>query len=202
MSALKDQQIKWWEHVINVSNISDNKVIEIDSKGLIVNDDCFHFLKQLPNDSIDAIVTDPPYGVKEYDLEQIEKMKNGNGGVWRIPPSFDGNLRSPLPRFTSLNQKEIQRLKNYFEEFGKLIAQKLKPGGHAFIASNSFLSIHVFGSISNSELQFRVKLSDLLEPCVVVIDQRISKLNSQMFAQCLADVMNLGGYLEKNYLRK
>lgn len=151
MSAQIDIDIKWWDHL----NIPVSKVLEIDSKSLIINDDCFHALKQFPDNSIDAIVTDPPYGVKEYDLEQIEKMKNGNGGMWRIPPSFDGNLRSPLPRFTALNRKELLRLKKYFEEFGKLFSQKLKPGGHAFVASNSFLSLHVFGSIVNSELQFR-----------------------------------------------
>jgi site-specific DNA-methyltransferase (adenine-specific) len=29
-----------------------------------------------------AIVTDPPYGVKEYDFDQLEKKDNGNGGIW------------------------------------------------------------------------------------------------------------------------
>ncbi len=41
--------------------------------------------------SVHAIVTDPPYGLKEYtDIEQ-RKLRNGRGGVWRIPPSFDGS---------------------------------------------------------------------------------------------------------------
>jgi site-specific DNA-methyltransferase (adenine-specific) len=51
-------------------------------------------------------VTDPPYGVKEYDFDQLEKRQNGNGGIWRIPPSFDGCVRAPLPRFTALNDSE------------------------------------------------------------------------------------------------
>lgn len=38
---------------------------------------------------IHAIVTDPPYGVKEYDAEQLEKRSNGHGGIWRIPPCLD-----------------------------------------------------------------------------------------------------------------
>lgn len=155
MSTIKKEKTRWWTPITSGANVSDEKYVELNENSLIVNDDCFHFLNHLPDNSIDAIVTDPPYGVKEYDLEQIEKMKNGNGGIWRIPPSFDGNLRSPLPRFTALNQKELDRLNKYFEEFGKIISKKLKPGGHAFIASNSFLSIQVFSSISNSELQFR-----------------------------------------------
>jgi len=28
-----------------------------------------------------AIVTDPPYGVKEYEFDQLEKRANGNGAI-------------------------------------------------------------------------------------------------------------------------
>lgn len=41
-------------------------------------------METAPAASIDAIVTDPPYGVKEYELAQLEKRSNGNGGVWRV----------------------------------------------------------------------------------------------------------------------
>jgi site-specific DNA-methyltransferase (adenine-specific) len=33
--------------------------------------------------------------VKEYDFDQLLKRANGNGGIWRIPPSFDGHTRAP-----------------------------------------------------------------------------------------------------------
>lgn len=67
---------------------------------LALHADCFEWLGRIQPESIHAIVTDPPYGVKEYNFDQIEKRTNGNGGVWRIPPSFDGSNRAPLPRFT------------------------------------------------------------------------------------------------------
>jgi site-specific DNA-methyltransferase (adenine-specific) len=54
--------------------------------------------------------------VKEYDFDQLEKRANGNGGIWRIPPSFDGHLRSPLPRFTALDEKERLRLQRFCVE--------------------------------------------------------------------------------------
>src|SRR5271155_2744913 len=74
-------------------------------RSLIVHADCFEWMSRIPSGSIHAIVTDPPYGVKEYDFDQLEKRSNGNGGIWRIPPSFDGSTRSPLPRFTALNAR-------------------------------------------------------------------------------------------------
>ena len=79
---------------------------QVIGRSLVLHADCLEWLSRLPENSLHAIVTDPPYGVKEYDFDQIEKRANGNGGVWRIPPSFDGHTRQPLPRFTALNQKE------------------------------------------------------------------------------------------------
>ena len=60
--------------------------------------DCFDWLEEREDQSIHAVVTDPPYGLYEYSPEQQTKLRNGKGGVWRIPPSFDGHVRSPLPR--------------------------------------------------------------------------------------------------------
>jgi site-specific DNA-methyltransferase (adenine-specific) len=68
-------------------------------QSLIVHADCFEWLGRIPENSIHAIVTDPPYGVKEYEFDQIEKRSNGNGGIWRIPPSFDGSTRAPTVQY-------------------------------------------------------------------------------------------------------
>ena len=127
-------------------------------RSLILHADCFEWLGQIPENSIHAIVTDPPYGVKEYDFEQLEKRSNGNGGIWRIPPSFDGNVRAPLPRFTALNQKEREALSRFFFEWGKVVRHALRPGGHVFVASNAFLSQMVFGALVESGLEFRSQL--------------------------------------------
>lgn len=64
--------------------------------------------------SIEAVVTDPPYGVVEYTEEQLRKRKTGKGGIWRIPPSFDGCQRAPLPRFTVLTDIEKRQLREFF----------------------------------------------------------------------------------------
>ena len=68
----------------------------------LINADAFEWLKSADPLSIHAVVTDPPYGLVEYRPDQLAKRENGAGGVWRIPPSFDGAQRSPLPRFTVL----------------------------------------------------------------------------------------------------
>ncbi|MEB3177984.1 MAG: DNA methyltransferase [Nostocaceae cyanobacterium] len=131
-------------------------------KSQIVHADCFEWLSRIPENSIHAVVTDPPYGVKEYDVDQIAKRANGNGGIWRIPPAFDGHKRSPLPRFTALTAKERLALKSFFVQWSKLIERVLRPGGHVFIASNAFLSQLVFSALVEGGLEFRGELIRLV----------------------------------------
>jgi site-specific DNA-methyltransferase (adenine-specific) len=113
--------------------------------------------------SIHAVVTDPPYGIKEYDLDQLEKRANGNGGVWRIPPSFDGHTRSPLPRFTALDANERERVRRFFVDWGKLAARALRPGGHVFIATNAFIAQLLYGALVESGLEFRGQIIRLVQ---------------------------------------
>jgi site-specific DNA-methyltransferase (adenine-specific) len=131
-------------------------------KSLIIQADCFEWLSRISENSIHAIVTDPPYGVKEYDSIQIEKRNNGKGGIWRIPPSFDGHKRSPLPRFTALNSKERDNLKKYFIMLARLVVRVLRPGAHIFIASNSFISQITFSALVEGGLEFRGELVRLV----------------------------------------
>jgi site-specific DNA-methyltransferase (adenine-specific) len=127
-------------------------------RSLIVHADCFQWLSRVPANSFHAVVTDPPYGVKEYDFDQLEKRSNGNGGIWRIPPSFDGHERAPLPRFTALNDKERDHLRRFFVEWAKVVLHALRPGGHVFVASNAFLSQLVFSALIDGGLEFRSQL--------------------------------------------
>jgi site-specific DNA-methyltransferase (adenine-specific) len=99
-------------------------------KSQLIHADCIEWLGRVPENTFHAIVTDPPYGVKEYDFDQLEKRANGNGGIWRIPPSFDGHVRAPLPRFTALDGRERERLRRFFIEWGRLAAHALRPGAH------------------------------------------------------------------------
>lgn len=127
-------------------------------KSLILHADCFEWMGRIPENSIHGIVTDPPYGVKEYEFDQLEKRANGNGGIWRIPPSFDGSVRQPLPRFTALNPKEREQLSRFFTEWAKVAVRALRPGGHVFIACNSFMCPMVYGALVAGGLEFRGQL--------------------------------------------
>ena len=108
----------------------------------LINSDCFIWMSQQKENSITAIVTDPPYGVKEYTENELVKQRQGRGGIWRIPPSFDGHIRQALPRFSVINDdpKERDNVYTFFCEWGKEALRLLVPGGHIFIASTPLLS--------------------------------------------------------------
>ena len=108
----------------------------------IFNEDCFEWMKKQSDNSITAIVTDPPYGVKEYTDSEIQKQRNGQGGIWRIPPSFDGHARQAVPRFSVINDdpKERDNVYSFFHKWALDAVRILVPGGHVFIASTPLLS--------------------------------------------------------------
>jgi site-specific DNA-methyltransferase (adenine-specific) len=90
-------------------------------------------------------------------------MLSGGPGIWRIPPSFDGSQRAPLPRFTALDEKERLTLQRFFRDLAVAALPALKPGAHIFMASNSFLSQLVFGSMVEGGLEFRTEIVRLVQ---------------------------------------
>jgi len=124
-------------------------------KATLVHADCFDWLEQQEQCSIHAVVTDPPYGLHEYIPEQQSKLRAGKGGVWRIPPSFDSNTRSPLPRFTILTQGQLEQLGSFFFVWAKLLLPKLVPGAHVIVASNPLVSYIVSSALADAGLERR-----------------------------------------------
>ncbi len=124
-------------------------------KSILFHQECLDWLKARKKQSIHAVVTDPPYGLHEYSSEQIVKLRNRKGGVWRIPPSFDGNVRAPLPRFTTLTAKQLDELSIFFFDWGKFLLPTLVPGANVLVASNPLLSHLVSNSLANAGLERR-----------------------------------------------
>jgi DNA modification methylase len=110
----------------------------------IVHIDAFEWLARAQPCSIHAVVTDPPYGLVEYTPRELAKMRNGRGGVWRIPPSFDGCRRKPLPRFTVLTPADRDALRSFFRRLAEGLSPVLVPGAHVFIATNPLVSHLVY----------------------------------------------------------
>ncbi|MBI4570519.1 MAG: site-specific DNA-methyltransferase [Chloroflexi bacterium] len=121
----------------------------------IYNLDAFEWLASAPTNSIHAVVTDPPYGLLEYTDTELTKLRSGRGGVWRIPPSFDGHTRRPLPRFTVLAEEQKVSLRDFFSRFATLLRRVLVPGAHVFIATNPLVSHLVYAPFVEAGFETR-----------------------------------------------
>ena len=131
-------------------------------KATLVRDDCLSWFERQPANSLHGVVTDPPYGLIEYsDLEQ-EKLRSGRGGVWRIPPSFDGAKRAPLPRFTVLKPTDLDALEQFFTAWATRLLPILVPGANVLVASNPLLSYLVSSALSRAGLERRGEIVRLV----------------------------------------
>ncbi len=110
-----------------------------------------------------AVVTDPPYGLVEYRSDQQRKLRAGRGGVWRIPPTFDGANRSPLPRFTVLKEADLAELHRFFRQWGRLLMPALVPGANVVVASNPLVSHVLAGALADAGLERRGEIVRLVQ---------------------------------------
>jgi DNA modification methylase len=117
--------------------------------------DCMSWLAGRAENSVHAVVTDPPYGLHEYTAKEQGKLRAGKGGVWRIPPSFDGHQRSPLPRFTVLTDDDRVALQVFFKTWAKLLYRVVVPGGNVAVASNPLLSHLVSNALVGGGFEVR-----------------------------------------------
>ncbi len=117
--------------------------------------DCFEIMSQMEENSVHAIVTDPPYGLVEFSDKEVAKLRDGAGGVWRIPPAFDGSKRSPVPRFTVLSAADLRNIEDFFASFARLIERVAVPGANVLLASNPLLSHCVATALARGGLEPR-----------------------------------------------
>ena len=129
----------------------------------LIQANCLEWLEHRAPNSIHAVVTDPPYGLKEYTPEEKKKLRRGRGGVWRIPPTLDGYTRSPLPRFTVLTHEDKNSLKKFFTQWATRIQRVLVPGGHTFIATNPLLSHLVYTALEEAGFEKRGEIIRLVQ---------------------------------------
>jgi site-specific DNA-methyltransferase (adenine-specific) len=134
----------------------------VSGKARMILQDCLDWLERAPEKSVHALVTDPPYGLVEYSQKEQEKLKARRGGVWRLPPAFDGHTRSPLPRFTTLSESDLLNIAAFFRVWGRLLHRVLVPGANIVVASNPLVSPIVSTALTQAGLERRGEIVRLV----------------------------------------
>ena len=129
------------------------------ARATLYHADCIEWLRAQPRCSVHAVVTDPPYGLIEYSAAEQRKLRARRGGVWRIPPSFDGARRAPLPRFTVLTARDHALLEQFFYDWACALEPVLVPGAHIALASQPLLSHRVSLALERAGLERRAEIA-------------------------------------------
>lgn len=101
--------------------MKEKKTID-DFVNKIICGDCLEVLKEIPDNSIDAIITDPPYGLSEHKPEEIQKvLQEWLSGNDSLVPNKKGFMGVSWDAFVPPPAvwKECYRV--------------LKPGAHIFV---------------------------------------------------------------------
>jgi site-specific DNA-methyltransferase (adenine-specific) len=106
----------------------------------IYNADAFEWLRSQRANSFHAVVTDPPFGIIEYTSKELNKRRNGRGGIWRLPNAFDGATRQPTPRFTVLDEHDRMGLLAFHLRLAPELYRVVVPGAHVMLSSQCLVS--------------------------------------------------------------
>jgi len=101
-----------------------NKKIDkskIKQKINIYNVDCMQHLKTLQDNSIDCVITDPPYFIDKLDANWSSKD---------IKEDKKNSHIKHLPKGMKFDKKQVKKLYDYYVELAKLLFNKMKPGGY------------------------------------------------------------------------
>ena len=87
----------------------------------IYNSDCIEYIKTLDDNSIDLVLTDPPYFIDKLDNKWSSDEINGEKKNSHI---------KHLPKGMKFDKKQVKKLYDYYLELSELLFTKLKPGGY------------------------------------------------------------------------
>ena len=129
----------------------------------VYNTDAFEWLAHRQPRSIHAVVTDPPYGIVEYLPDQLQKKRDGKGGIWRLPQNYDGAKRRPMPRFTVLRPADHERILQFHSRLARLTYEVLVPGAHVIMASQSILSHLPIAAFTSCGFEMRGQVARIVK---------------------------------------
>ena len=86
----------------------------------IINNDCLKELNELPDNSVDCVITDPPYFIDKLDNKWDSK---------KVSNDSNSHIKH-LPKGMKFSKNQVKELYDFYLELSKILMDKLKPGGY------------------------------------------------------------------------
>lgn len=113
-----------------VENINNNKI-----KIVLLNNDCLNELKNMEDETIDCVITDPPYFIDKLDNKWSSK---------EIKEDTKNSHIKHLPKGMKFDKNQVIKLYEFYFELSNILIKKMKPGAYFL----SFSSPRLYHSIA------------------------------------------------------
>jgi site-specific DNA-methyltransferase (adenine-specific) len=134
-TKMNEQHNKSTEDEENTEH-NENDREEVD-KIRLIHADCLNELQNLKENSIDCVITDPPYF--------IDKLDNKWSSVVIDNDKKNSHIKH-LPKGMKFSKDQVKKLYDYYLEVSRILYSKLKPGGYFL----SFSSPRLYHAIAMS----------------------------------------------------
>ncbi len=116
---------------------NNNKTNIFSERIVILNNDCMVELEKLTDNSIDCVITDPPYF--------IDKLDN-NWSSDKLKKDIKNSHIKHLPKGMKFDKSQVKNLYDYYLQLSKILFQKMKPGAYFL----SFSSPRLYHAVAMS----------------------------------------------------
>ena len=133
--------------------------------GRIYNEDCMETMERMDDDSVDLVLTDPPYGV-DFDYDKYDDGKEEwESLISSVLPKLIDKSSMVLMQSCSINKMEW--IYNNYPPDWLICWYKGSPGTSAFIGFNDWEPILVYGknSTDNHDYFYAKPRDDNKHPC-------------------------------------
>ena len=112
----------------------------------IIHGDCLKELQHLEDNSVDLVLTDPPYFIHKLDSSWSKEKLDADKKNSHI---------TNLPKGMKYSKSQVKELFDFYKEVSELVYKKLKPGGYflSFSAPRLYHSIAMAKEIAGFEIR-------------------------------------------------
>jgi len=137
-SKTKSQLIELIENCIKNENVYKQNILVDNVEDItIIHNDCMIELSKLCDNSIDCVITDPPYFIDKLD---------DNWNCVKINKDIKNSHIKHLPKGMKFDKSQVKRLYDYYLDLSRLLFKKMKPGAYFL----SFSSPRLYHAIAMS----------------------------------------------------
>jgi DNA modification methylase len=148
----------------NTPLVRDNNAVQ-DNSIIILNNDCMVELSNLEDNSIDCVITDPPYFIDKLDNKW--SFDNINNEV------ANSHIKH-LPKGMKFDKSQVKNLYDYYLELSKLLFQKMKNGAYflSFSSPRLYHAIAMSCEIAGFEIRDMINWTYTQSMLVIVFLQK------------------------------